>query len=109
LIGIDFPWPIADAVYQHHEKLDGSGYPSGVRGVDIVLEARVLAVADVVEAIASDRPYRPALGIDIALDEIREHRGTWYEPSAVDACVDLFARGEFSFEQHPVSVDEADR
>ena len=109
LMGIEFPWPIVDAVYQHHEKLDGSGYPSGVRGADIALEARVLAVGDVVEAVASDRPYRPALGIDVALKEIREHRGTWYEPAAVDACLDLFAHGEFHFEQDPVSAEEIDR
>jgi len=101
LMGIDFPWPIADAVYQHHERLDGSGYPLGIRGDEIGLEARILAVADVVEAIASDRPYRPALGIDVALGEIRKQRGILYESSVVDSCLDLFERGTFQFERQP--------
>ena len=75
LKGIDFPWPIALMVLQHHERIDGSGYPGGLRGEEILLEARIIAVADVVEAIASHRPYRPALGIDIALEEILQNKG----------------------------------
>ena len=78
---IDFPWPIADMVYQHHERLDGSGYPQGLKGKDLLLSGKILTVADVVEAIASHRPYRPALGIKTALDEIYVKRGIYYEPS----------------------------
>lgn len=88
--GIEFPWPVAAIVRQHHERLDGSGYPDGLSGSDILLEARVLAVADVVEAMASHRPYRPARGIDEALDEINNGRGTTFDPAVVDACVRLF-------------------
>ena len=87
---IEFPWPIAKIVFQHHERMDGSGYPSGVTGEDIILEARILAVADVFEAIASHRPYRPALGIDKALEEISQNRGSHYDPAIVDACLRLF-------------------
>ncbi|MFH1531983.1 MAG: HD domain-containing phosphohydrolase [Pseudomonadota bacterium] len=83
---IDFPWPVASIVRQHHERLDGSGYPEGLSGVEIRLEARILAVADVVEAISSHRPYRPALGTEAALDEITRHRNTLYDPEVVDAC-----------------------
>jgi len=87
---IDFPWPIAQIVHQHHERMDGSGYPQGLTGDDILIEARIMAVADVVEAMASHRPYRPALGIDVALDEIRKNRGRYYDPDAADACLRLF-------------------
>jgi PAS domain S-box-containing protein len=87
---IEFPWPIAQIVLQHHERLDGSGYPNGLKENDIIKEAKILAVADVVEAMSSHRPYRPALGIDAALDEIKKHRGKLYDPTAVDACVNLF-------------------
>ncbi len=90
LESIVFPWPIAQTVYQHHERLDGTGYPQGLHGPDILPEAKVLAVADVVEAMMSHRPYRPSLGVDAALEEIIAHRGTSYEPSVVDACVQLF-------------------
>ncbi len=90
LKGIDFPWPVAEVARQHHERIDGSGYPRGLKGDEIVLEARVLAVADVVEAMASDRPYRPGLGIDEALVEIERGRGTAYDATAVDACLRLF-------------------
>lgn len=82
--------PLAEIVFQHHERLDGSGYPRGLRGDDILIEARILAVADVVEAMASYRPYRPALGIDEALDEIEKNRGTFYDAEAVDVCLNLF-------------------
>jgi putative nucleotidyltransferase with HDIG domain len=94
---IEFPWPIAKAVYQHHERMDGSGYPSGLSGDDIILEARILAIADVVEAISSHRPYRPALGIDAALTEISEKRGKLYDAQVVDACLKLFRECEFKF------------
>ncbi|MBL7205116.1 MAG: response regulator [Desulfobacteraceae bacterium] len=82
---IEFPWPIAEIVYQHHERMDGSGYPQGLSGEDILLEARILCVADVVEAMASHRPYRPALGIEKALDEISENKGVFYDPEVVGA------------------------
>jgi len=98
LKNIDFPWPIARIVLQHHEKLDGSGYPSGAKGSEILPEARILTVADVVEAMASHRPYRPALGISVALEEISANRGTLYDGEAVDACLRLFGEGRFSFE-----------
>ena len=87
---IEFPWPVADVVLQHHERMDGSGYPQGLKGNDIFLEARIMAVADVVEAIASHRPYRPSLGIDCALDEISRNKGILYDADVVDACLKLF-------------------
>ena len=91
---ITFPWPIAQMVLQHHERLDGTGYPQGIRGDAILLEARILSVADVVEAMASHRPYRPSLGIEAALDELSENRGSLYDPQVVDACVKLFKKEE---------------
>ena len=97
LRGIDFPWPVAAAIVQHHERMDGSGYPFGLSGPDIILEARILAVADVVEAMASHRPYRPALGIEKALEEISRNRGLLYDSEAVDACVRLFTEKGFAF------------
>lgn len=93
LKGIDFPWPIAEIVYQHHERLDGRGYPQGLAGDAILLEARILAVADTVEAMASHRPYRPGLGLDAAFAEIRAGRGTRYDADAVDACLAVFDAG----------------
>ncbi|NLI42129.1 MAG: PAS domain-containing protein [Synergistaceae bacterium] len=90
---IDFPWPVAEIVLQHHERLDGSGYPQGLKGKEILQEARIIAVADVVEAMASDRPYRKALGIETALKEIKRGRGTLYDEEAVDACLALFEEG----------------
>lgn len=90
LKGIDFPWPVARIVLQHHERLDGSGYPNGLRGNEIILEARIIAIADVVEAMASHRPYRPALGIDRALEEIERGAGVKYDPEAAEACLKLF-------------------
>ena len=95
---IPFPWAIAEIVRQHHERLDGSGYPQGLSGSAIAIEARILAVADVVEAMASHRPYRPALGIDAALHEITEHRSALYDAEAVDACVRLFRERGFLLE-----------
>jgi len=90
LSGIDFPWPIADIVLQHHEFFDGSGYPEGLSGEDITLEARVLCAADVVEAMSSHRPYRPVLGEESALEELLQNKGTRYDPVVVDACRELF-------------------
>jgi putative nucleotidyltransferase with HDIG domain len=87
---IHFPWPIAQIVYQHHERMDGSGYPQGLSGKDILLETRIMAVADVVEAMSSHRPYRPALGIDIALEEISKNRGALYDSEVAGACLRLF-------------------
>jgi PAS domain S-box-containing protein/putative nucleotidyltransferase with HDIG domain len=87
LKGVQFPWPIAQMVLEHHERLDGSGYPQGLKGEQILLDARILAVADVVEAMSSHRPYRPTLGLDAALGEIRAQRGVKYDPGAVDACL----------------------
>ena len=83
---------------QHHERLNGSGYPKGLAGSNILIQARILAVADVMEAMASHRPYRPALGIDAALEEIKKNRGILYDPQVVDACVRLFTEKGFAFE-----------
>jgi len=94
---IEFPWPVAQAVLQHHERLDGSGYPAGLAGGDIIPEAKILAVADVVEAMASHRPYRPTLGIDKALEEITRNKGVLYDPEVVDVCVRLFTDKGFAF------------
>jgi putative two-component system response regulator len=87
---VDYPWPIAQIVLQHHERLDGSGYPQGLKGDEILLEARIISVADVVESMTSHRPYRPSLGIDAALEEIERNRGIRYDPAVVDACCKLF-------------------
>ncbi len=95
LRGIDFPWPIATMVLQHHERLDGSGYPSGLKNSAIILEAQILAVADSVEAMATHRPYRPALGLPAALDDLAKHRGTLYRADVVDACLNLFREGKY--------------
>jgi len=95
---IEFDWPVADIVLQHHERLDGSGYPGNVRGDALLPETRILSVADVVEAMASHRPYRPSLGIDKALEEIRTNRGRLYDESVVDACLHLFEERRFTFE-----------
>jgi putative nucleotidyltransferase with HDIG domain len=96
---IAFPWPVAHIILQHHERMDGSGYPEGLVGDAILAEARILAVADVVEAISSLRPYRPALGIEKGLEEIRKGRGIRYDNRVVDACVKLFREGRFSFKK----------
>jgi putative nucleotidyltransferase with HDIG domain/PAS domain S-box-containing protein len=96
---VEFPWPIAEIVLQHHERLNGSGYPSGLKGDNILRESRIIAVADVIEAMCSHRPYRPALGVEVALDEIVKERGTLYDSEVVDACVILFREKEFTFEE----------
>ncbi len=97
LKNIEFPWPVAEIVHQHHEKMDGSGYPVGISGKDILIESRVIAVADVVEAMASHRPYRAALGIDRSLEEITSNRETLFDKDAVDACIMLFTKKDFTF------------
>ncbi len=89
---IDFPWPIAEIIYQHHEYLDGTGYPRGLRSDEILMETRILTVADVVDAMSSHRPYRAALGIDLALDEINRNRGVLYDTDVVDACETVVRR-----------------
>lgn len=101
LKSIEFPWPIADIILQHHERLDGSGYPQGLKQDQIMQLARILAVADVFETIASHRPYRPALGLQPAIDEIRTNRGKLYDPQVVDVCLALVEKGEFDFESTP--------
>lgn len=105
LKSIDFPWPIAEIVLQHHERLDGSGYPRGLRDGDIRIEARILGLSDVVESMGSHRPYRPTLGMERALAEIRKNRGTLYDPEVVDACLRLFEEGRFAFEEPPGDPD----
>ena len=95
---IPFPWPVAQMVLQHHERLDGSGYPQGLSGDTIIAEARVLAVADVMEANSSFRPYRPARGTTAALERLAQQKGTKLDAEAVSACEELFATGEFSFQ-----------
>lgn len=94
---IDFPWPLAEMVAQHHERLDGSGYPEGVSGSEIILEARILAVADVVEAITANRPYRPAKGLAAALEEIEKNSGTLYDPLVVEACLSVVRNQKYSW------------
>lgn len=94
LDSIEFPWPVGEAVLQHHERLDGSGYPKGLSGAAICLNARILAVADVVEAMSSHRPYRPAIGIEQALKEISDNKGILYDSKVVDACLELNAGGK---------------
>jgi putative nucleotidyltransferase with HDIG domain len=90
LKNIDFPWPVARMVLEHHERMKGSGYPNRLTGENLLIESRIMAVADVVEAIASFRPYRPPFGIEVALDEIEKNKGILYDPEVVDACLRLF-------------------
>ena len=97
LKNIDFPWPVLPAILQHHERLDGSGYPAGLTDKDIILEARILGVADVIEAMICPRSYGPAQGIDQALEEIHQKSGILYDPEVVDICLKLFVEKGFSF------------
>ena len=99
LKGIDFPWPVARIALAHHERIDGSGYPNRLKGEEILLEARILAVADVVEAMSSHRPYRAALGIDKALNEISKNRSILYDPEAADACLRVFLEKGYKFKK----------
>jgi len=95
---VESPWPLAEIIYQHHERMNGSGYPRNLKGDEILMEARILAVADVVEAIASYRPYRPALGINFALEEIEKNKGIFYDDAVADACLRLFREKGFKLE-----------
>ncbi len=95
---VESPWPLAQIVYQHHERMDGSGYPRQLKGAEILMEARIMAVADVVESMASHRPYRPALGLNAALEEIEKNRGTLYDNAVVDACLRLFREKRYELE-----------
>ena len=97
LKNIDFPWPVADIVLQHHERMNGSGYPRKLKKPDIIIEARIINVADVVEAMASYRPYRPSLGIEKSLEQISKNRGILYDDEVVDACLRLFRENRFKF------------
>jgi HD-GYP domain-containing protein (c-di-GMP phosphodiesterase class II) len=94
---IEFPWPLARIVLQHHERMDGSGYPYGLSGEKILIEARIIAVADVIEAMASHRPYRAALGIDKALQEVSEKKGVCYDREVVDASIQVINKGKYTF------------
>ena len=97
LKSIEFPWPVAMIILQHHERINGSGYPQGLKGDEILLEAKIIGLADVIEAISSHRPYRPALGIDKALKEISLNKGILYDPEVVDTCLKLFRKKKFKF------------
>jgi len=94
-------WPIPEAVLQHHERVDGSGYPHGVRASDIAIEARIISVADVLDALISDRPYRPSLSLDTALAEIVNNRDILYDANVVDACLQLFMQGSYTLSRLP--------
>jgi putative nucleotidyltransferase with HDIG domain len=102
---LEFPWPVAQIVLQHHERMDGSGYPAGLSGEQIILEARILGVADVVEAMASHRPYRPAHSIEDVLQEISQNRNVLYDHEVVDACLKLFTEKGFEFGQGGATQD----
>ena len=96
---MDFPWPAAKAILQHHERVNGTGYPFGLLGDAIIIEAKILGVADAVEAMSSHRPYRPALGLDAALREISQQKGILYDIRVTDACLRLLQNGETEFNQ----------
>ncbi len=95
--GVEFPWPVAQMVRQHHERLDGSGYPLGLKGEEIIREARIIAVADVIEAMSSHRPYRPAVGLEVAIQEVEQHKGGLYDAAVVDAAVTLYRQGRMEW------------
>jgi putative nucleotidyltransferase with HDIG domain len=99
---LKFPWPVDEIIFQHHERLDGSGYPRGLKADEIMIEAKILGVADVVEAMSSHRPYRPSLGIDAALEEIEKNKGKLYDPSVVDTCIEVFKEDGFTFEEEEI-------
>jgi putative nucleotidyltransferase with HDIG domain len=105
LKGIEFPWPLAQIVLQHHERLNGSGYPDGLLHFDILLEARILAVADVVDAMAMDRPYRPAIGIEGALAEISKNKNSLYDGNVVDSCVKIMAKSNYNYKNTEDSTE----
>lgn len=95
---LEFPWPVAQVILQHHERLNGTGYPKGLTGESIIQEARIMAVADVIEAMCSHRPYRPALGIQKALAELNQNKGTLYDSAVVEACIEVFNKNNFKFD-----------
>jgi HD-GYP domain-containing protein (c-di-GMP phosphodiesterase class II) len=97
LKNIEFPYPVARIILQHHERIDGSGYPEGLSGNKILLETKILAVADVIEAMSAHRPYRPSLGVPSALEEVEKYKGRLYEPEVVDACFRLFHEKKIKF------------
>jgi len=97
---IDYPWPIAEIVLQHHENINGTGYPYGLKDGDILIEAQIIRVADVVEAMSSHRPYRAALGLEAAIEELLIGRGEKYNQEAVDICVKIFKEGKFKFKEN---------
>ncbi len=103
---IEFPWPLAEIILQHHERMDGSGYPRALKGDQILMEARILAVADVFETMSSHRPYRPSLGLERSIDELSRNKGRLYDAAVVDTCLDLIIEKRFSFEAKPGSFDE---
>lgn len=106
LKNIDFPYPVAEIIYQHHERMDGSGYPRGLKGDEIALEARIIGVADVIDAMASYRPYRPALGVDAAIQEIVKFKGVTYDPVVVDACLKVYKKTSANrTDGNPLSVN----
>jgi HD-GYP domain-containing protein (c-di-GMP phosphodiesterase class II) len=92
--GIEFPWPVARMILQHHERMDGSGYPNRVSGSQLLLESRILSVADVIEAMSSNRPYRPALGLSLALEEVCKNRNSLYDGDVVEACLEYYATNQ---------------
>ena len=96
---VESPWPLAEIIYQHHERMNGTGYPRNLKGDDILMEARILAISDVVESMGSHRPYRPSLGIEAALEEIEKNRGTLYDTGAVDACLRVFREKGYQLER----------
>jgi putative two-component system response regulator len=105
---IEFPWPLAEIILQHHERMDGSGYPRALQGELILMEARILAVADVFETMSSHRPYRPSLGLDRAIDELLRNKGRLYDLAVTEACLDLIIEKRFTFEGKPGSFEEPD-
>lgn len=100
LKSIEFPWPVGRMILQHHERMDGSGYPGGIKGSETILEARIIAVADVVDSITSDRPWRKALPVEFALDELKKHSGKKYDKAVVEACLELYTN-----QQHRLDPD----
>ena len=101
---VESPWPLAQIIYQHHERMDGSGYPRNLQGEEILLESRILAVSDVVESMSSHRPYRPALGIDAALEEIEKNKGILYDTAVTEACLRLFREKNYQLPKLPPSM-----
>ncbi len=97
---ISLPWPIAEIIYQHHERIDGSGYPRGLKGNEILKESCIIAVADVVEAMASHRPYRASLGLEAALNEINEKKGKAFDTDVVNACIELLTQDGYAFDSN---------